>query len=209
LKKVGHKISDLAQLATSQGLSLAPEHLAILEHMQDFEVALESRYIVTGFKSQPTYESFSDIAEYLDRSVCAALTQRGVPVRAETFERAVTSALPQPSEMLDADGERVLAHLFRAREIKDRSVRMMAHRLQVDQGMLQYHLDQLDELDFAVLSRSSDEDDYWLNTPEGRKYVVQNKLHQAIKDIQRSIPSHHFQCQLDVCGCCDPRRYGA
>ena len=87
LKRLGHHMAVLAKTAIDSGLKLKPEHLEILSHIDDLNVVLEARYIVTGFKSQPTSEALSNVAGKLDQAVCAALTKRGHPVRATKIAR--------------------------------------------------------------------------------------------------------------------------
>jgi hypothetical protein len=87
LKKIGHRLADLAKSATDTGLRLEPEQSEILSHVDDAGVAIEARYIVTGFKNRPTNEALSSVAEQLDRTVCAKLAELGFAVREEKFRR--------------------------------------------------------------------------------------------------------------------------
>jgi hypothetical protein len=65
LKKLGHRVSDLAKVAAEAGLVLEPHQSEVLSH-DDADVAIEARYIVTGFKNLPTNEALSSVAELLD-----------------------------------------------------------------------------------------------------------------------------------------------
>src|SRR5262245_25883847 len=49
LKKIGHRVADLANAASRAGLALGPEESEILSHIDQEDVAIEARYIVTGF----------------------------------------------------------------------------------------------------------------------------------------------------------------
>jgi hypothetical protein len=74
LKKLSHRVADLARASSEAGLKLTPEHSELLSHIDEADVAIEARYIVTGFKTLPTNEAFSELCEALDKSVCAALS---------------------------------------------------------------------------------------------------------------------------------------
>jgi hypothetical protein len=87
LKKIGHRLADLAKSATETGLRLEPEQSEILSHVDDAGVAIEARYIVTGFKNRPTNEALSSVADQLDQTVCADLAKLGFAVRDERFRR--------------------------------------------------------------------------------------------------------------------------
>jgi hypothetical protein len=73
LKKIGHRVAGLGQAAFKEGLEVSPEQAAILQHLDEDDVAIESRYIVTGFKQLPTNEGFSALAEALDKTICSAM----------------------------------------------------------------------------------------------------------------------------------------
>ena len=80
LKNIGHQVARLAAAAKQAGLSIGPEPAEILDHIDNDDVAMESRYIVTGFKSMPTVDALSLVAGELDRTVCQAMSQAGLPV---------------------------------------------------------------------------------------------------------------------------------
>ena len=83
LKKLGHRVADLAKVAAGNGLDLGPQQSEILSHVDDADVAIEARYIVMGFTNHPTNEALSSVAERLDDVVCAALSKLGFAVRME------------------------------------------------------------------------------------------------------------------------------
>ena len=172
LRKLGHRVAHLAKAATESGLDLGQEHFEILAHVDDADVAIEARYIVTGFKRVPTNEALSSVAEQLDHAVCAALTKRGFALRHTKFDR------PDPQQQeneLDADTRRVLVRLFEADELDDRSEAAMAAALGIKKPMLRYHLDVLQEANLAQISSFDDNHTYWTVRPEGRRYVVEYK----------------------------------
>jgi hypothetical protein len=174
LKKLGHRVAVLAGVAIENGLPLAPEHREILSHIDDADVPIEARYIVTGFKDRPTNDGLSSVSESLDKTVGEALAKAGLPIRNENFE------LPKPRRQneLDDNAERLLVYMFRAVEMEDRDVGMMAARLGLEIGVLRYYLDRLSELGFADISGSHPDlgHVYWYLLPEGRRYVVEWKL---------------------------------
>ena len=58
LKRMGHRVVDLATSAVELGLAIGAEQSEILGHIEDADVAMEARYIVTGFKQLPTKKRF-------------------------------------------------------------------------------------------------------------------------------------------------------
>jgi DNA-binding MarR family transcriptional regulator len=89
------------------------------------------------------------------------------------------TAAPKPKQGggLGEDTARVLAHPFRA-EGDSRDVGMMARALQMEKGVMKYHLDRLDEAGFATCTGGSYVSGhvYWALTPDGRRHVVEHKL---------------------------------
>jgi hypothetical protein len=77
LKKMGHRVSDQAAAAHDSGLEITEADMEILSHVSETETAIEARYIVTGFKEQPTTEALATVAEHLDISVGQELRWRG------------------------------------------------------------------------------------------------------------------------------------
>jgi hypothetical protein len=177
LRRLGHRVADLAKAAADSGLILDPEQSEIMAHIEDTDTAIEARYIVTGFKNRPTTEAFSSVAEQLDQRVCAALAQRSIPVRQERFERTIAQD-NSPPEDLEPNTIRVLSYLFSAIDHDACGVSVIAHRLNLKHGMVQYHLDRLDDLKFAMLGSVDMDDQYWMITAAGRKYAVRHGLHR-------------------------------
>ncbi|MGN6287226.1 MAG: hypothetical protein ACTHM2_18920 [Afipia sp.] len=78
---------------------------------------------------------------------------------------------------LDGETARVLAYLFRA-EGDFRDIGIMANSLQIETGLLKYHLDVLDEAGYATCTGGNYLSGhlYWALTPSGRRYAVEQKL---------------------------------
>lgn len=175
LKQSGHRVAGLAKNALAAGLDIPPDCADLLGHIENEDVAIEARYIVTGFKQMPTYEAFSTTAETLDRAVGVALAAAGHPVRHETFTRP---SAPPPDANLKADTVRVLVHLFGTINQAGRNVGAIATALNLQRSVLEYHLDRLAEANLAEF------DDFnsmlghvcWALTAEGRRYVVERGL---------------------------------
>jgi DNA-binding transcriptional ArsR family regulator len=175
LKQVGHRIANLAKTAVDTGLMIEPEQSEVLSHIDDAAMAIEARYIVTGFKGQlPTSGALSGAATYLDQFISAALIKAGLPIRSEHFEQPQA---PREDDLPD-DTKRVLVHMFQAVELEDRDVGTMAMALRMEKGVMRYHLDRLEEAGFADISGSHPDlgHVYWYLLPEGRRYVVERKL---------------------------------
>ena len=88
LKQIGHRVTQLAETAGKSGLPIGPEHSEVLSHIDDFDVALGARYIVTGFKNMPTNEALTKVAAVLDQTVGSELVKAGLPIRVEEFKTA-------------------------------------------------------------------------------------------------------------------------
>jgi hypothetical protein len=101
IKKIGHHVPELAQVAKSRGLVLEPQSVELLSYIDDTDTAIEARYIVTGFKMAPPNESLIDLAQQLDQRVGAALRSEGFPVREEAFPQPRSSV--QNDEVNDAE----------------------------------------------------------------------------------------------------------
>jgi HEPN domain-containing protein len=175
LKKLGHDVASLARAAAEAGLQLNSEIAEILSHIDDADVAIEARYIVTGFKERlPTNDALSKVSESLDHAVGTKLSQAGFSIRKESFE----APAPQRAGGLGHDTERVLLHMFKADNMDDRDLGIMARRLEMEKGVMQCHLDRLQEAGFADISGSHPDFDevYWYVLPNGRRYVVEQKL---------------------------------
>jgi hypothetical protein len=175
LKQKGHHVASLAEAATNLGLIIGPEQSEILAHIANTDLAMEARYIVTGFKgSLPTNEALSNVAEFLDKAICSALAKAGCPVRAEQF---TVPEPPQRHKDLSEATIRVLVHMFRVTDYERRSVVGMANELRLETNILQYHLDRLLEAKLAdvVGSNYRTGNVYWDLTAEGRRFVVKRK----------------------------------
>lgn len=181
LKQKGHNVANLAKNAINSGLEIAPEHAEVLDHIQDEDVAIEARYIVTGFKQLPTNEALSNVAEALDRAVCFALVKAAHPVREEKFIRPTT---PHPETNLSDNTARVLVHMFRTQSRDDRDVGTMARALNTERSVLEYHLDRLAEFALAETAGANylHGHVYWALTAEGRQHVVERGLLQKYRE---------------------------
>ncbi len=62
LKTLGHGLARLAISSSEHGLNLDAQGSEVLSHIDAEGVAIEARYIVTGFKSMPTNEALSSLA---------------------------------------------------------------------------------------------------------------------------------------------------
>ncbi len=172
---MGHHVANLAQSAIKSGLDIGSEQSEILTHIADADVAIEARYIVTGFKTLPTNEALSSVAGHLDQTVCGALAKAGLPVRGEKLVRPEQL---QQQNVLSDDTVCVLVHMFRTTNYQGREVGAMATVLQLERNVLKYHLDRLEQADFAEMAGGNylHGHIYWDLTPEGRRYVVEHKL---------------------------------
>lgn len=79
--------------------------------------------------------------------------------------------IPSEPSPLGGDSVRVLVHLFKVEELQNRDGAIMARELEMERGVLQYHLDRLRDLGLSDAT-----DIYWGVTAEGRRYVVERKL---------------------------------
>jgi DNA-binding transcriptional ArsR family regulator len=84
----------------------------------------------------------------------------------------------QTAELISDDTRRVLVHLFRTTILEDRDVGTMARALGMEISILKYHLDRLNENNFAACTGGNYVDGhvYWALSPEGRRYAVERKL---------------------------------
>jgi DNA-binding transcriptional ArsR family regulator len=97
----------------------------------------------------------------------------------ERENAALRSRIPRDKGApLSKETELVLIQIFKAREIEDRDVDNMATALGMDRGVMQYHLDRLNEAGLAHKTASDIEGVYWALKPEGRRYVVERNLHR-------------------------------
>src|SRR3989442_1763854 len=113
--------------------------------------------------------ALSNIETLASNIEIAALERENAELRAQIPHRKETS--------LSEDTARVLVQIFKAKDIDDRDVGAMARALGMDRGVLQYHLDRLEEAGLAdVTGSSGDGHIYWALTPNGRQYVVERNL---------------------------------
>jgi hypothetical protein len=181
LKQIGHRVANLATSAVNSGLAIRPEQLEILGHIDDADVAIEARYIVTGFKQLPTNDALSHAAEFLDQAVCRALAKAGHLVREEKFVHPTT---PDRQTSLNEDTSRVLVHMFRTQRHEDRDVGAMAGALELERSVLEYHLDRLADAKLAETAGWNylHGHVYWALTPEGRQHVIEHGLMQRLEE---------------------------
>lgn len=111
LKKIGHRIARLAEAAAAAGLRLDPDKAEVLSHIDDWDVAIEARYIVTGFSRQPSNEAFGSVAEQLDQVIAPFLRSKGHPVREQQFGRPVVSPITEggPLRFVQVDIQTICA----------------------------------------------------------------------------------------------------
>jgi hypothetical protein len=173
LKGIGHNISRLGAEIEQNGLKLSVETKEVLSHIKEEDVAMDARYIVTGFKSAPTPETLSATCTELDKSIGEYLVAIGEPVRRQDFVEAV-----RPSHDLEPDTVKVLVDLFNLENSDDSDPSYIAERIGVDRKFVKYHLDQLSERGLADIGSFDTVSGltYWHLTPRGRAYVVTNKL---------------------------------
>ena len=115
------------------------------------------------------YEAALRDVEQLRRKV-AALEKENAELRAQ---------IPQTKQAdLGDDTKRVLVHIFRARQLEERDVGVMASTLGMERGVMQYHLDLLREAGLAESTGGNylHGHTYWALKPEGRRRVVEGKL---------------------------------
>lgn len=176
LKQLGHHVANLAKAAVNAGLNIEPEQSEVLSHIDDGDVAIEARYIVTGFKRQPTIDALSEVAEALDKNVGQTLEAKGLPIRTETFIRPV----PKSSIELDPEMISVLLYLFEVDSEQDRQISAMVNALDLQHSVVRHELDKLESNGLVEIADYNPVWGYdvWELTPEGRTYVVKNKLHK-------------------------------
>ena len=174
LKGIGHNLARLAGRAVELGLKLTAETEEVLRHIQDHGVAMDARYIQTGFKQLPPDEAFEAVARELDAATFDALSSKGEPVRRSDF------VAPTPPLDFSEDEAQILAYLFEYGENYDmRAFSRIAMHLAMNGGFVRHHLDTLGDADLVVLGGVTADDEYWGLTPSGRAYVVKNKLVSA------------------------------
>ena len=113
-----------------------------------------------------------------DRAVAEAeeLRQRVADLEREVTE--LRAQLPaEPTGDFSDDMGQVLGYLFRCKH-EDCDVGALAQHLQMERGVAEYNLEQLDARGLAVCTGGNyiKHHAYWGLTPEGRRYVVENGL---------------------------------
>ena len=116
----------------------------------------------------------------------AALERENADLRARIPSREIT---------LKPNTIRVLLYIFQATETDAREVGLMASRLEMTQGVLQYHLDRLRAARFAHESAVDIDGVYWALTPDGRKYLVESVPQEMLE-----------QCAMETFRTCDMGR---
>jgi DNA-binding MarR family transcriptional regulator len=100
----------------------------------------------------------------------------------EKENRQLREQIPKESpDSLSHDTSRVLVYLFQAPQSDDCHVEAIAHALEIDEGVIRYHLDQLKDAGFADVRSANyiHGHVYWGLTPAGRRHVVENNLHSS------------------------------
>lgn len=110
---------------------------------------------------------YATTAEDLEqcRQRIADLERENSNLRAQTPSAEIT---------LKPNTIRVLLYMFEATEMDDREVSLIASRLGMTQGVLQYHLDRLRTARLAHESAVDIGGVYWALTPDGRKYLMES-----------------------------------
>lgn len=174
LKRLGHGFNALSGAARKHGLQIDNETAEVLSHIAKEDVAIEARYIVTGFKEALTVEELSSAASNLDALVSTDLKKKGHPIR----ELATELAAPPRKDGVADEEEVILVYMFNHDDQFLRDVSAMAGNLRMKEGKLKYHLDRLDAQGLATCSGGNflHGHVYWTLTSHGRAYVVERDL---------------------------------
>jgi DNA-binding transcriptional ArsR family regulator len=89
--------------------------------------------------------------------------------------------LPSSDIALSEDTVRVLVYMFDETQMDYRGVEWMADRLEMTQGVLRYHLDELKKAGFAHCTGFDVSDEYWAVQPDGRKYVMESVSQEMLR----------------------------
>jgi hypothetical protein len=174
LKRLGHGFNALVGAARKNGLIIDAETAEVLSHIATEDVAMEARYIVTGFKEALTVEALSSTAGNLDAVVAAALEKKGHAVR------ELNTGLPAPprKDGLTAEEGEILVYMFNHDDQYLRDISAMAGNLRMKEGKLKYYLDRLDAQGLATCTGGNllHGHVYWALTSQGRAYVVERDL---------------------------------
>lgn len=131
LRRLGHNIAKLAEVAKHERLELGEQAYETFSHVTDADVAMESRYIVTGFKTVPAIEALVEAASELDAAVGGALSSAGAPIQKRSFQKQLAG--------LDEDGERDIEEELE--ELTEREREILAYLLHHNQRMFECAMD--------------------------------------------------------------------
>jgi hypothetical protein len=139
---------------------------SIQDLLQEVPLAavLKERVALADQKYESAMKELDDLKKKVE-----ALERENANLRAQIPQKKQTSTLSE-------DATRVLVHLFKTVRIEERSEGRIARALNMEHGMLRYHLDRLDEAAFADQTGILDEDILWAITPNGRQWIVERKL---------------------------------
>jgi hypothetical protein len=131
LRKWGHNVATLAESAKADGLNLSALSSETLSHITEADVAIESRYIVTGFKTIPTTEALAQVARELDEVVGRSLARMDLPIRQQKFDK--------PAQPIDQTEERQIEEELE--ELTDQDREILAYLLHHNQRMFECAMD--------------------------------------------------------------------
>ena len=77
----GHRISVLAERAAELGVVFDEADNAVFSFMAVTDIVIEARYIVTGYRTEPTQDALNQTCKRLHQRIGSALRIRGVMVR--------------------------------------------------------------------------------------------------------------------------------
>jgi len=138
----------------------AINEVQLAEPLRERIVLAEERIALAEAKYATTAEDLEQCRQRI-----ADLERENLNLRAQTPSAEIT---------LKPNTIRVLLYMFEATEMDDREVSLMASRLGMTQGVLQYHLDRLRAARLAHESAVDIDGVYWALTPDGRKYVMES-----------------------------------
>ncbi len=97
----------------------------------------------------------------------------------ESENAQLRAQLPEkPAGALGDETKAVAVYLFRHSALEQRDIGVMGNRLNQEPGVLQYHLERLEERELAQCAGGNymSGEEYWELTPEGRRCVIENGL---------------------------------
>ena len=80
-RRFGHRICCLWNRATELGVKFSDHDKAIFSWMSSTDAVIESRYIVTGYRCEPTYKDLAQTCSSVRQLIGNALRSRNVMVR--------------------------------------------------------------------------------------------------------------------------------